>query len=302
MGIIYKLTSPSGKVYIGQCKRKTRKTRKPLPIHRMMKLRWNEHCRATSGCRAIKKAIAKYGPESFSKEILVEVDDDKLDDNERKFIDLYSSTKSRFGYNRTPGGEGGGFSLPAVRDRMRLPDSAWMKSQKNHVTTQRKQEGLAKAKEKDPTIERRRVERLKAVVQSEEYRTQHSKLQMEAQNKPETVSKRKNTWEMKREKLLESMPVEKRDSKRKKLELSRISTAKLKKRIKEGHIPGSLKQSEIQGSEEVNSKRKATLARKREEQIMKLPPDQREKKREQLRRQRESYKKCMAQKALRTTN
>ena len=52
MGCIYKLVSPSGKVYIGQTSRTFEK-------------RFKEHCSGTSGGTIIEKALKKYGPENF---------------------------------------------------------------------------------------------------------------------------------------------------------------------------------------------------------------------------------------------
>lgn len=126
MGIIYKLTSPKSKVYIGQCKRKHRQRRTELPPQKQMGLRWAEHCRKTSGCCAIKNAIAKYGPEAFKVEILVVVPDDMLNAYEKKFVALYDSTNPKLGYNRNDGGEGGGFGIPAVRKAQCQPGSKWM--------------------------------------------------------------------------------------------------------------------------------------------------------------------------------
>ncbi len=79
MGIIYKLTSPSGKIYIGQ----TKKTAEH---------RWDQHrnvanndkCKDTH--RAIYNAIRKYGWENFEKEIIMECENCQLDSWERLFI------------------------------------------------------------------------------------------------------------------------------------------------------------------------------------------------------------------------
>ena len=117
MAIIYLLTAPNGKVYVGQCKRR-RRTGKIMPAQKQLQLRWKEHCRETSGCRAIKNAITKYGSVNFKVELLLEVADEYADEYERSFIRAFSSTNPKHGYNRTKGGEGGGFAIPKVRARM----------------------------------------------------------------------------------------------------------------------------------------------------------------------------------------
>jgi len=128
MGIIYKLTSPPGKVYIGQCKRKHRKTRVEHPPQKQMRMRWREHCSATSGCVAIKKAIAKYGAKNFCVEILLCAPDDDLNHYERHFVAMYDSFNPKYGYNRNEGGEGGGFGIPSVRKAQCEPGSKWMRA------------------------------------------------------------------------------------------------------------------------------------------------------------------------------
>ena len=57
---------------------------------------------------ALKKAIAKYGLESFSKEIIEECDSkEMLDERERYWINYYNATKSDHFYNIAKGGDGG---------------------------------------------------------------------------------------------------------------------------------------------------------------------------------------------------
>ena len=126
MGIIYMLTSPKGKVYIGQCKRKKRRSRVEMSPQEQMNARWGEHCRQSSGCRAIKNAIAKYGPDAFKVEILVAIPDELLNMYERRFVAFYQSQKKKYGYNRNEGGEGGGFTIPRVRRAQCKPGTKWM--------------------------------------------------------------------------------------------------------------------------------------------------------------------------------
>lgn len=91
--IIYKHTSPSGKVYIGQtCKK---------PIER-----WN-------GGRGYKRsphfysAILKYGWDNIKHEIITTyLTKKEADWVEKYLIAYYHSTDNRYGYNITKGGEG----------------------------------------------------------------------------------------------------------------------------------------------------------------------------------------------------
>lgn len=88
--IVYKLTSPEGKAYIGQTLWKTQ--------------RWCRHKQGTTGCRLIKNAIAEYGWDRFDKEVLVEgIDEGELDRWERDMIQKHG-TREPQGYNVQPGG------------------------------------------------------------------------------------------------------------------------------------------------------------------------------------------------------
>jgi group I intron endonuclease len=89
MGVIYKLTSPSGKSYIGQT----------IYFERRMKQHFQTKC---SGCPYIKNAIKKYGS-LIQQEILLEVDNNFLDFYEQKFIIAYN-TLYPHGYNLKTGG------------------------------------------------------------------------------------------------------------------------------------------------------------------------------------------------------
>lgn len=95
-GIIYKLTSPSGKVYIGQT---IQEFNTRLAHHKYTSLTKDF---------AISRAIKKYSIDSFKKEIVVKVSSDEitlfkqLNKLESFYIELYNSFKK--GYNQTTGG------------------------------------------------------------------------------------------------------------------------------------------------------------------------------------------------------
>lgn len=103
MGIVYCLTSPSGKKYIGQTTRSLEK-------------RIKEH-EAGGECRILRNAIKKYGIESFIVETLVEAEDSLLDDFEIKLISQYN-TMFPNGYNIRSGGKKG-LHCEESREKMR---------------------------------------------------------------------------------------------------------------------------------------------------------------------------------------
>lgn len=103
-GIIYKLTSPSGKSYIGQTTRKFEK-------------RLHEHVK-TDCCKIISVAIKKYGIENFNISILCQTDnEEELDELEKKYILEYNCLEPN-GYNIRTGGSNGKHS-DISKERMR---------------------------------------------------------------------------------------------------------------------------------------------------------------------------------------
>lgn len=89
------LVSPSGKVYIGQTRRKK------------VGDRWRAHKNRShddeAHCRALYAAIRLYGWHSFKKVVLATAPDGELNKLEVEFIQQYDSFKN--GYNLTPGGD-----------------------------------------------------------------------------------------------------------------------------------------------------------------------------------------------------
>lgn len=91
IGIVYTLTSPSGKQYVG------------ITTKRRFRGRMLEHQKTSSGCRYLKNAIQKYGWENFSLEFR-EVPVDKLNKEEIEQIKRLGTMAPK-GYNLTSGGE-----------------------------------------------------------------------------------------------------------------------------------------------------------------------------------------------------
>ena len=90
MGIIYKITSPCGKMYIGKTIQEFNK-------------RMNGHKYGKPYCRALKDAINEFGFDSFKKEIIWEGDNSSLCDMEKHYICTYNTLHPN-GYNLSSGG------------------------------------------------------------------------------------------------------------------------------------------------------------------------------------------------------
>jgi group I intron endonuclease len=103
-GIIYKLTSPSGKSYIGQ----TTKT---------LDERFEQHSKSKA-CVLIHRAIQKYGLENIKKEIIAFADVNYLDDIETYYI-VEFNTLCPNGYNIRTGGAKGSRHCAESREKMR---------------------------------------------------------------------------------------------------------------------------------------------------------------------------------------
>lgn len=92
--VVYKHTSPSGKVYIGiTCQKPT--------------IRWGLRGQNYSGSKYFWKSIQKYGWDAFEHEILVNgLTESEAKAEEIRLIAEYKSNKEEFGYNITSGGGG----------------------------------------------------------------------------------------------------------------------------------------------------------------------------------------------------
>lgn len=89
MGIIYKITSPSGKMYIGQ-------------TTMSFKRRIEGHKKSSSNCTLLKRAINKYG-ENMKYEIIEDVSQEQLDEREMYWIEQLN-TLAPNSYNCSAGG------------------------------------------------------------------------------------------------------------------------------------------------------------------------------------------------------
>lgn len=107
---VYKLTSPSNKVYIGI-------------TSRSVKQRWNNG-RGYTRCRAMYRAIKKYGWENIQKEILLEnTTESEAKSLEKLLIKLHRSNERGYGYNLTEGGDGTVGCYPSEETRRKMSEA-----------------------------------------------------------------------------------------------------------------------------------------------------------------------------------
>lgn len=104
-GIIYKITSPSGKVYVGQTVRSFEK-------------RMQEHKQESSCCTTVSRAIQKYKDQMKYEIIEDNVPQEQLDEREIYWIKELNSLAPN-GYNCTTGGQFTREYTQEVKDRMR---------------------------------------------------------------------------------------------------------------------------------------------------------------------------------------
>lgn len=100
---IYKITSPSGKVYIGQS--------------RHIYKRWSAHRRDTRTNSHIANSIKKYGHLKHVFEIIHECSSEELNDLERNYIRIYNSDNKKVGLNLKDGGNAGSKCSEELRRR-----------------------------------------------------------------------------------------------------------------------------------------------------------------------------------------
>ena len=103
-GIIYKITSPSGKVYVGQ-------------TVQTFKERIKCHKKVSSNCTLLKRAISKYGDEMVY-EIIEEVPHGLLDERETYWIKELNSLAPN-GYNCSTGGNEKKELSQVLKDKIR---------------------------------------------------------------------------------------------------------------------------------------------------------------------------------------
>ena len=144
---LYRLTSPSGRVYIGIAKN----TRK----------RWQEHVQsARNGSRCVlHSAIRKYGFDNFKKEVLVTSTFAYVKDLEVKAIAAYG-TMAPVGYNLTAGGDGTNGYAHTGETKQRVSAA-----QKGRTFTEEHKRRLSEAR-KGKTMSEEQKQKIRATVKA----------------------------------------------------------------------------------------------------------------------------------------
>lgn len=189
MGFIYKLTSPSGKSYIGMTKHQ-------------VEHRWKQHkskIGKKTACRALDAALQKYGWDNMQKEVLEEVDNMFLGEREREWIRVFDTYNN--GYNLTRGGDESPMLNPttvqrALETSRKNPENAINRSIQRIA---RNQEEWSRPGERE--------RRGKAIRES------LNTAQMVA-SKAERHARMMNTKEKKREEMLSKLPEHEREKHR----------------------------------------------------------------------------------------
>lgn len=155
MAVVYQITSPSGKSYIGVAKYSAA-------------IRFKKHCYDAKNGRktALAAAIRKHGAEAMIVRTLVESTSEYCFDLESRVIKAYG-TLHPHGYNLTTGGEG-------------IHEMAEASKQK-HVESHNRPECLAKKSEaskrynSSPEVRQRKSEEMKKRWKSQAYREKIAK-------------------------------------------------------------------------------------------------------------------------------
>ena len=174
IGVIYKYTSPSGKIYIG--KTVDEKARKGK--HKQDSKRLKTY---------FARAILKYGFENFKYEVIIKfsptLDIEKLDrvlnKLEQRYIKLYNSCNKDIGYNLTKGGEGacGYTHTKEALEKMRIASTG----KKHTEETKAYISKCAKELGQDPEIRKLRSEVVKENHRKGLYKNNHRTLKTRKQ-------------------------------------------------------------------------------------------------------------------------
>ncbi|MAT10388.1 MAG: hypothetical protein CMM02_05195 [Rhodopirellula sp.] len=186
MGVIYKITSPSGKAYIGQTKQK-------------LSSRLAAHVNpGDRKCPILGKAISKYGWRAMKIETLVEVPNSLLLEYEKKFIDMYQ-TFGRLGYNASPGGEDSPMKTPSIAAKSRATQmqperqakkvETFKKTRADPDVAKKYSDGLKRA-HADPEVHAKFKRGWKAAQSKPEQRAKNSAAQLIAQKREEVNERR----------------------------------------------------------------------------------------------------------------
>lgn len=171
---IYKLTSPSGKVYIGQS----------INLEKRINSYKNLHCK---GQTKLYNALLKYGFDNFKIDILWSTEDDTniifiLNQFEKDFINLYDAVET--GYNLRTGGENSLMSEESKRK-----NSEAQKGKKHSEETKLKMSEYHKGKKVSEETKLKLSKRHKGKIISEETKLKISESQKGRKHSEETKRK-----------------------------------------------------------------------------------------------------------------
>lgn len=97
--------------------------------------RWAAHCRPSSGCTLMNRAIQKHGRDSFNFEVLCQGSKSYIYELESKAITAYQSTGH--GYNIQSGGLSGTFTMkePSEKDESIYASGFWFNTARDAYRT-----------------------------------------------------------------------------------------------------------------------------------------------------------------------
>lgn len=137
---IYKITSPTGRIYIGQSKD--------------IKNRFNgykQHLGKTQP--KLHASLKKHGCDVHKFEIIHECGENELNNLEKQYIKIYDSFESKHGLNLTTGGEGHTFS---AESRKKMSHNAEIRTY-SEITRQKLSKSLTGIERSVETIEKMRI-------------------------------------------------------------------------------------------------------------------------------------------------
>lgn len=190
--IVYKHTSPSGKVYIGITGQTT-------------KQRWGYNGNGYRYCPYFWRAIQKYGWENIEHEILYEgLTEEEACEMEVKLIAEYNATNPAHGYNDLIGGTSGKHGRPYTEEQLRKMSETTKKLWADPEYRQRLSD--AHKGKVIPPEQRQKMSEAhngqkqwnEGVPLTEEHKAKLSRIMKELGNKPPSPKGRKQTEEAKR--------------------------------------------------------------------------------------------------------
>jgi len=135
MGYIYKITTPSNRVYVGQT----------------ANLKNRIYHYSTNDCRNQKvlyNSLKKYGFDNCKFEILEETDIDNINDREMYYIDFFKSNITKYpefrGMNCTDGGEGLKGYKPSEETKKKMSDAK--KGKVSYLVTEKTRMKISESK------------------------------------------------------------------------------------------------------------------------------------------------------------